>query len=116
MKTWGITIHDADGNQITSVGGVRPDLAEALVAALGNERTVEPPRHATGFNWLTNLIAQTSRVIQHLDAFREEAIVAADKTHTLADRKAIAIAAGMPPSRLYRILERHGRPRNRATT
>jgi hypothetical protein len=113
MKNWTLTISDADGNQVTSVSNVRPDLAEALTAALSNERKVEPPRHADNFNRITALITQTTRVIQHLEASREEAMVAADKTHPLADRKAIAIAAGMPPSRLYRILERWGRPKNR---
>jgi hypothetical protein len=92
---------------------ITPDLADAIREALCNVRDVEPPRHATAFDDLTETIAQTSRLIQHLEAFRELAIVAADKTGPYADRKAIAIAAGMPPSRLYRLLGAHGQPRNR---
>ncbi|MHB9754000.1 hypothetical protein ACYBSK_06465 [Streptomyces sp. BYX5S] len=33
-----------------------------------------------------------------------------------ADRKALGVAAGMPRSRLYRILEKYGRPANRRTS
>ncbi|MGW3400171.1 hypothetical protein [Streptomyces zhihengii] len=56
---------------------------------------------------------QSARLIQHLEAFRELAIIAADRTNPHADRQAIAIAATMPPSRLYRVLDKHGQPRNR---
>jgi type VI protein secretion system component VasK len=91
-----------------------PDLADAVREALCNVRTVAPPRHARSFNDLTETIAQTSRLIQHLEIFRELAMVAADRTSPHADRKAVAIAAAMPPSRLYRVLEKHGRPKNRA--
>ncbi|MFE9810684.1 hypothetical protein [Streptomyces sp. NPDC005548] len=97
----------------SSVSGVERDLAETLIAALRGDRDVEPPEHAEAFGHLTKVIAQTSRVIQHLEAFRELGIVAADKTSPYADRQAIAIAAAVPPSRLYRILERHGRPKDR---
>lgn len=107
-----ITIGDAEGRKDT-VFDVTPDLAEALVAALRNIVGVEPPNHARTFDDLTATIAQTSRVIQHLDAARELGIVAADRTGPHADRKAIAIAAAMPPSRLYRVLEKHGQPRDR---
>lgn len=93
---------------------IAPDLADAIREALCNVRTVEPPRHVHSFDDLTETIAQTSRLIQHLEAFRELAMVAADKTGPHADRKAIAVAAAMPPSRLYRVLEKHGRPKNRA--
>lgn len=105
-------IGDADGNKDV-VFEITPDLADAFIAAIRNEVGVEGPRHARTFTDLTATIAQTSRVIQHLEAFRELAMVAADKTGPYADRKAIAIAAGMPPSRLYRVLERHGRPKDR---
>jgi hypothetical protein len=95
------------------VEGIQPDTAEALADALRNAPEVRPPDHATRFDELTTVIAQVSRVIRHLELFREYAIVAADATSPNADRSAIGIAAGMPPSRLYRIFERHGRPRKR---
>ncbi|MFJ3984468.1 hypothetical protein [Streptomyces fungicidicus] len=105
---------DADGTTET-VFDIAPDLAVALIDALRNQVGVEPPRHARTFDDLTATIAQTSRLIQHLDTFRELAMIQADDTSPHADRKAIAIAAAMPPSRLYRVLEKHGRPRNRKT-
>jgi hypothetical protein len=106
-------ISDADGNKDV-VSEITPDLADAFIAAIRNVVGVEPPRHAESFTDLIGTIAQTSRVIQHLEAFRELAMVAADKTSPHADRKGIAMAAAMPPSRLYRVLEKHGRPKNRA--
>jgi hypothetical protein len=113
MKKKYAEIGNADGNK-DMVSGIAPDLADAFSAALRNETRVEPPRHATSFEDLTETIAQTSRLIQHLEAFRELAIVEADKVGgPHADRKAIGVAAGMPRSRLYRILERFGRPTNR---
>ncbi|MDV6290303.1 hypothetical protein R2F25_30300 [Streptomyces sp. UP1A-1] len=81
----------------TSVSGVERDLAEALLAALRGERSVEPPQHADTFNGINKVTAQTSRLIQHLEAFRELCIVAADETSPYADRQAIALAAAMPP-------------------
>jgi hypothetical protein len=105
-------IGDASGNKDV-VFDITPDLADAFTAAIRNAVGVEYPRHARTFDDLTATIAQTSRVIQHLEAFRELAIVTADKTSPHADRKAIAIAAGFPPSRLYRLLEKHGRPKDR---
>lgn len=105
-------ISDAEGNKDV-VFEIAPDLADAFAAAIRDVVGVEPPRHARTFDDLTATIAQTSRVIQHLEAFRELAMVAADRTSPHADRKAIAIAAAMPPSRLYRVLEKHGRPKNR---
>jgi hypothetical protein len=92
---------------------IQPDLAKAFAAAIRREVTVQPPRHAQDFTDLTATIAQTSQLLQHLETFRELAIVAADKTSPHADRKAIAIAAAMPPSRLYRTLQKHGRPTDR---
>jgi hypothetical protein len=91
-----------------------PDLANAIGDSFNRVRTVEGPRHAQSFDDLTETIAQTSQLIQHLEAFRELAMVAADRTSPHADRKGIAIAASMPPSRLYRVLDKHGRPKNRA--
>lgn len=93
---------------------IKPDVAEALILALRNAIKVEPPRHATDLTEQTAVIAQATRVIQHLEHFRELAIVQADTANPHADRRALGIAAGMPPSRLYRILERYGRPRRRA--
>lgn len=105
-------IGDATGNKDV-VFDLTPDLADAFVDAIRNHVDVQGPRHALDFNDLTATIAQTSRLIQHLEAFRELAIAAADRTSPHADRKAIAIAAAMPPSRLYRVLEKHGQPRDR---
>lgn len=112
MKELYAEIGDADGNKDT-VSGITPDLANAFLDAIRNTADVEPPRQAAAFTELIATIAQTSRVIQHLEAFRELAMVAADETSPYADRKAIAAAAGMPPSRLYRVLDKHGRPRDR---
>jgi hypothetical protein len=102
------TAHFYD-TRITHVNDVPTDLANTLADALTGLRDVTPP-DATDFNDLTFVISRTSRLLQHLEAFRELAIVAADDTSPHADRKAIAKAAGIPPSRLYRILDRHGRP------
>jgi hypothetical protein len=110
-----VTAAFGDDEHGTSVSGVDRDLADALVAALRGERTVTPPQHAENENRLRQVVAQTSHLIQHLEAFRELAIVATDTTSPYADRKALALAAAMPPSRLYRILERHGRPKDRRT-
>lgn len=105
-------ISDAEGNKDV-VFEITPDLADAFIAAIRNVVGVEPPRYADTFNDLIATIAQTSHVIQHMEAFRELAMVAADRTSPHADRKSIAIAAAMPPSRLYRVLEKHGQPRDR---
>lgn len=107
-------ISDSEGNKDV-IFEITPDLADAFTAAIRNVVGVEPPRHAESFTDLVATITQTSHVIQHLEAFRELAIVAADRTSPHADRKHIAIAAAMPPSRLYRVLEKHGRPRDRKT-
>lgn len=106
-------IGSADGNKDV-VFGITPDLAAAFADAIRNRVNVQGPHHAQDFDDLTATIAQTSRLIQHLEAFRELTIAAADRTSPHADRKAIAIAAAMPPSRLYRVLEKHGRPKNRS--
>jgi hypothetical protein len=107
-----ITFHDAEGNNET-VSDVDPDLADAILAALKQSTTVDPPRHARSFEELTATLSRTSQVRRHLDLFWEQAIVKADLTSPNADRKAIGIAAAMAPSRLYRLLERNGRPRVR---
>ncbi|WP_331756758.1 hypothetical protein [Streptomyces decoyicus] len=112
MKKLSATISDTAGNTDT-VSGITPDLANAFIDAIRNAVEVEPPRQAENFGDLTETIAQASRVIQHLEAFRELAIAAADRTSPHADRKAIALAAAMPPSRLYRVLEKHGQPTDR---
>ncbi|MFE0801073.1 hypothetical protein [Streptomyces sp. NPDC058812] len=112
MKKKFAEIGDAEGNKDV-VFDIAPDLADALAAAIRNSVGVEYPRHARSFEDLTQTIAQTSHVIQHLEAFRELAIVMADVTGPHADRKAIAMAAGFPPSRLYRVLNKHGRPKDR---
>lgn len=113
MKKWFAEFGSADNRNENVVFDITPDLAKALIAAIRNEVGVEPPHDAHTFDDLTETITQTSRVIQHLEAFRELAITAADRTSPHADRKAIALAAAMPPSRLYRVLGKHGQPRNR---
>ena len=112
-KNWFAEFGSAANEREDVVYDIRPDVAEAFIAAIRNQVNVQGPRHARSFDDLTATIAQTSRLIQHLGAFRELAIVAADETSPHADRKAIAIAAAMPPSRLYRVLEKHGQPRDR---
>lgn len=99
-----------------TVFDITPDVVDALVHALRNARNIEPPRHAEDFEALLAVIAQATRVIAHLEGLRDLAIVKADASHTHADRKALAVAAGWPPSRLYRVLERHGRPRDRSAS
>jgi hypothetical protein len=91
---------------------VEDDLAAALMAALEGNSHIEPPR-ADNFEILLRVIAQTSQVMNHLDMFRELAIARADASGPAADRRKIGIAAAMAPSRLYRILDRQGRPRKR---
>lgn len=113
-KNWFAQFGSADKPDEATVFDIRPDVAEAFVAAIYNQVNVQAPRHAQDFTDLTDTIAQMSHVIQHFEAARELAIAAADRTSPHADRKAIAIAAAMPPSRLYRVLEKHGRPKNRA--
>lgn len=113
MKKWFAQFGSSDKEREDSVYDIHPDLAKAFIDAIRNRVNVQGPHHAQSFNDLTATIAQASRLIQHLEAFRELAITAADRTSPHADRKAIAIAAAMPPSRLYRVLEKHGRPRDR---
>ncbi|MFE7547117.1 hypothetical protein [Streptomyces gardneri] len=115
MKKLYAEFGSADGNKDT-VFNIAPDLATAFIHAIQDAIGVEPPRTAQTFADLTATISQTSRVIQHLEAFRELAIIAADRTSPHADRKRIAAAAAMPPSRLYRVLEKHGQPTDRKKT
>ncbi|MFK8851271.1 hypothetical protein [Streptomyces sp. Ac-502] len=96
MKKTPVTYTDFNGNP-KATPGLAPDFTNALIHALNNQVKVEPPQHAQNFDDLIDTLAQTSRVIQHLEAFRELVMVAADKTSPHADRKAIAIAAAMPP-------------------
>ncbi|MEU9761727.1 hypothetical protein AB0D98_18675 [Streptomyces sp. NPDC047987] len=110
---WFAQFGSAANEREDTVYDIRPDVAEAFIAAIRNQINVQPPRHAQTFNDLTAVITQMSHVIQHFEAARELAIAAADRTSPHADRKAIAIAAAMPPSRLYRVLEKHGQPRDR---
>ena len=116
MKKWFAQFGSADNKREDCVYEINPDVAKAFIDAIRNRVNVQPLHDAATFDDLTATIAQTSRLIQHLEEFREHAIAAADRTSPHADRKAIAIAAGMPPSRLYRVLDKHGRPRNRRTT
>lgn len=115
MKTnWFAQFGSGKQEREDSVYNITPDVAEAFIAAIRHQVNVQGPRHAHTFDELTATLTQMSHVIQHFEAVRELAIVAADRTSPHADRKAIAIAAGMRPSRLYRVLEKHGRPKNRS--
>lgn len=113
MENWFGQFSSADNERECCVYDIHPDVAEAFVDAIHARVNVQGPHHAQTFDDLKATIAQTSRVIQHLEAFRELAMVAADRTSPHADRKVIAIAATMPPSRLVRVLEKHGQPRDR---
>lgn len=115
MENWFAQFGSADANKVAAVYDIRPDVAEAFIAGVQRNIATRTPRHGTDFPELIATIAQASRIIQSLEELREHAMAAADRTSPHADRKAIAIAAAMPPSRLYRVLEKHGRPRNRKT-
>lgn len=112
-RKWYAEFGSATNKREDKVFDVHPDVATAFADAIRSRVDVQSPRHAQDFDDLTATIAQTSQLIQHLETFRELAITAADRTSPHADRKAIATAAAMPPSRLYRVLEKHGRPRDR---
>ncbi|MEV4616969.1 hypothetical protein AB0K43_30890 [Kitasatospora sp. NPDC049258] len=101
-----------------SIGGeqveVPDDLGAALLAGLRGERLVEPPQ-ASGFDDLVALVARTSRLIQHLNVFREVAMSRADAAGAYSNRSALAMAAAMSASQLGRVLQGHGLPRDRRT-
>lgn len=113
MKKWFAEFGSSDNDREDVVFDVHPDVAKAFIAAIRNQVNVEGPRYAQTFDDLAAASSQASRLIQHLEAFRELAVAAADRTSPHADRQALAISAGWPPSRLYRVLEKHGQPRNR---
>ncbi|MBL1097920.1 EVE domain-containing protein [Streptomyces coffeae] len=87
-------------------------LARALVAAVRGERGAEPPADTKLMELLRD-IARASRLIQHLEEWRELAIVRADQLDADASRVNLGVAAGMSPSKLYKLLEKHGRPKSR---
>ncbi|GAA2810907.1 hypothetical protein GCM10010441_39440 [Kitasatospora paracochleata] len=99
-----------------SIGGdhveVPDGLGRALLAALREERLVEPPQVA-GFDDLVDLVASLSRLIQHLTVFKEVAISRADAAGAYSNRRALALAAAMSASQLGRVLEGHGLPKDR---
>jgi len=103
-----ITVAESPGEQ------VEDDVARAVLAALSREDLVEAPA-AQDFDALLRVIAQTTQIVRHLTMFRDMAIVQADASAPSADRRQIGIAAAMPPSRLYRLLDQHGRPRKRGS-
>ncbi|MET9909657.1 hypothetical protein ABZZ74_23130 [Streptomyces sp. NPDC006476] len=112
-----VTLTHPDGSTTTLPGGLAPYAAQILTAAVTNDRDTPKPPPGDSFDDHLESIAQLSRFITHFEAGREEQIAAADTTGgPHADRKALGIAAGMPRSRLYRILERFGRPTNRKQT
>lgn len=115
MRNWFARFGSADTEHETTVYDISPDVAEAVIAGTRRDISDRRPRHAVTFADLTATIAQATRIIQSLEELRDNSIAAADRTGPHADRKAIAIAAAMPPSRLYRVLEKHGQPRDRRT-
>jgi hypothetical protein len=92
---------------------VEHDVARAVLGGLGRTSQVEPP-NTEDFETLLRVIAQTTQMISHLRTFQELAIAKADASGPSSDRRKIGIAAAMPPSRLYRLLDQYGRPRNRS--
>lgn len=115
MKNWFASFGSADKERITSVYDIHPDVAEAFIAGVRRDVSTRRPRHAADFTDLIAVIAQSARMIQAFEELRDAAIAKADATSPHADRKQISIAAAMPASRLYRVLEKYGRPRNRKT-
>ncbi|MEV7034658.1 hypothetical protein AB0N99_31055 [Streptomyces sp. NPDC093272] len=115
MKKVRVTLTSPDG-AAAQPGDLTPYTAAALTAALTNDRATPTPPESDSFDDRLDSIAELSRAITHFEAAREEAIAAADRAGgPHADRKALGIAARMPRSRLYRILEKYGRPANRKT-
>jgi hypothetical protein len=113
-KNWFATFGSADSERTAAVYDVQPDVAEAFIAGVQRDIADRQPRHAADFPDLIETITQATSVIQRMEELREKAIAAADRAGgPHADRKAIGIAAGMPRSRLYRILDKYGRPRDR---
>lgn len=112
-KNWFARFGSADRENITTTYNINPDVAEAFIAATQRSIADRTPRHAETFLDHTATIAQATRVIQAMEELRERSIAAADATSPNADRKAIGVAAAMPPSRVYRVLEKYGRPRKR---
>ncbi|GAA2753005.1 hypothetical protein [Kitasatospora cinereorecta] len=99
-----------------SIGGeqveVPDDLGRALLAALRGERLVEPPQ-ASDFDDLIALVADISRVTQHLNVVKELAMSRADAAGAYSNRRALGMAAAMSASQLGRVLQGHGLPRDR---
>ncbi|MFD3456033.1 hypothetical protein ACFWVC_28120 [Streptomyces sp. NPDC058691] len=88
-------------------------LARALMAAVRGERGALPPARTKYAEMLVH-IARVTRQIDLLTEWRELALVQADKLDADANRANLGVAADMSPSKLYRILEKHGRPKNRS--
>ncbi|MEV4335737.1 hypothetical protein [Streptomyces sp. NPDC049590] len=117
MEKVQLTLTYPDGSTEVLPGALTTYAAEVLVGALHEDPSPPTPHETDSFEEQLDAIAQLSRLITHLEAAREEGIAAADRTGgPHADRKALGIAAAMPRSRLYRILERYGRPTNRRAT
>jgi hypothetical protein len=91
---------------------ISDDLAHALSAALS--RAAEVPTSGQPRFWeLCASIAQGNQIITDLETWLEKQIAEADASDPNADRRALAAAASLKPTQLYRVLERNGRPRNR---
>lgn len=90
---------------------IHPDLARNLYHAICGE-SAQPPR-IREYSTLLQLISQTESLMAYLRESQEFNILAADSITPNADRTDIARRAGMPTSRLYRLLAKNGHPRNR---
>ncbi|MFF1566875.1 hypothetical protein ACFVY1_25680 [Streptomyces sp. NPDC058293] len=88
---------------------MRWPLARALAAALRGEVVLSEQADPRG---LWHDTATMTELMERLEEWREKAIVAVDTTGAV-DRDALGIAAKMGAAKLYELLERHGRPRNR---
>jgi hypothetical protein len=88
---------------------------EQIVAHLLHEEYDELEKVVEGYDFsqLLTVLERVTRMSDGLTEFWECLAVLADETGPYADRRLIGEAAGIPPSRLYRMLGKHGRPTNR---
>ncbi|MGW0856703.1 hypothetical protein [Streptomyces sp. NPDC002690] len=84
-------------------------LARALAGVLRGEVVLSEKADPRG---LLQDTATMTDLMELQEEWREKAIVAVDATGAV-DRDALGITAKMGAAKLYKLLERHGRPRNR---
>lgn len=65
------------------------------------------------FGDLIEIVRTCTSLIDQAKAFREKALVAADRSGPYANRKTMADAANWSATSLGRVLERNGQPRDR---